>query len=104
MNARLSFLSAVALVSLTASIPARADSGPASSPGADAEPPPPPPIDQARPSRPRDHVELTMGFLGGQRTYEGLAFNLDSSTPASQIQGASKLSQPFTLPPYDRVN
>jgi hypothetical protein len=99
MNVRLSVLSAaVAIVTLAAAVPARADTTP------ETEPPPPPPIDQARPSRPRDHVEFTMGFLGGQRTYTNLAFNLDSGTTASQIPGASKLTQPFTLPPYDRVN
>jgi hypothetical protein len=45
-----------------------------------------------------------MGFIGGQRAYDALAFSLDSASPANQIVGASKLTKPFTVAPYDRVN
>jgi hypothetical protein len=64
----------------------------------------PPPLNHARPSRPRDHLEVTMGFLGGQRAYDGLAFSLDSGSPAGNIPGATRLSKPFTVAPYDTVN
>jgi hypothetical protein len=64
----------------------------------------PPPLNHARPGRPRDHVEVTMGFLGGQRSYDGLAFSLDSGSPAGNIPGATRLTKPFTVAPYDTVN
>jgi hypothetical protein len=107
MNARNRvFFAASALVAATFALPARADTTtPSTSSGTTGDAPlPPPPIDEARPSRPRDHVEFTMGFLGGQRAYTGLSFGLDSGSPASQIQGAGKLAAPFTQAPYNKVN
>ncbi len=107
MNARILLLAAAsAIASAAVVLPARADvTTPSTSPGTSPDvPPPPPPIDEARPSRPRDHVEFTMGFLGGQRAYDALAFNLDSGSPAAQIPGAGKLTQPFLSAPYNRVN
>jgi hypothetical protein len=45
-----------------------------------------------------------MGFLGGQRAYDSLAFSLDSGSPAQQVQGASRLAKPFVMSPYTSVN
>src|SRR4051794_21917832 len=103
------FFAASALVVLAAPLSARAQATTSSRAGGTSEdvpatPAPPPPIDEARPSRPRDHVEFTMGFLGGQRAYDGLSFGLDTGSPAAQIPGAAKLTRPFTQAPYSRVN
>jgi hypothetical protein len=94
------------LAALAASTPARADETTSSRSTAtsDDRPADPPAIDDAHPGRPRDHVEFTMGFLGGQRAYDSLAFALDSASAANQIPGAAKLTQPFTQAPYKSVD
>jgi hypothetical protein len=103
MNARACSL-LVASVLLATALPARAEVPKTTPEPVPDTPVPPLPIDQARPGRPRDHVEFTMGFLGGQRAYDGLSFALDSGSPASTIPGATKLTRPFSAPPYTSVD
>jgi hypothetical protein len=64
----------------------------------------PPRDDEARPGKPHDHIEFTMGFLGGQRAYDGLGFTFDGTSPASALGGAEKLTKPFGAPPFTSVN
>lgn len=45
-----------------------------------------------------EKVEMTMGFIGGERSYEGMAFETDASVP-----GAGALVEPFDGAPFDRV-
>ena len=48
-----------------------------------------------------DHVEMSMGFLAGQRAYGSTTFNASSSgAPA----GAASLVEPFQRAPFDRVD
>jgi hypothetical protein len=54
------------------------------------------PIDD-RDTAPRDHFELSMGFIGGQRTYEGTNFVQESDGPALNLK------EPFDRNPYHRV-
>jgi hypothetical protein len=88
------FLAASVLVSaIVSASPARAEATT-----------PPPRDDEGRPGKPRDHIEFTMGFLGGQRAYDGLGFTFDGTSPASQLGGAEKLTKPFGTQPFTNVN
>jgi hypothetical protein len=54
------------------------------------------PIDD-RDTAPRDHFELSMGFIGGQRSYAGTNFVQESDGPALDLK------EPFERDPYRRV-
>jgi hypothetical protein len=49
-----------------------------------------------------DHIEMSMGFLAGQRSYTKTAFGFGDGTGAPP--GAASLVEPFQHAPYDNVN
>ena len=49
-----------------------------------------------------DHVEVSMGFLAGQRSYTKTAFGFGEGGGA--VPGAASLVEPFQRAPYDNVN
>lgn len=49
-----------------------------------------------------DHFEMTMGFLGGQRSYSDLGFGFTGDGAAASL-GADKLVKPFQRAPFDKV-
>ena len=49
-----------------------------------------------------DHLELSMGFLAGQRRYATTPFNLTNGG-AGTVAGATSLVEPFQRAPFDNV-
>lgn len=73
--------------------------GPSASAWADTEPPPPlDPNDVAG----WDHLELSMGFSAGQRSWAGQSFAFEGGG-AGSIDGAGALVDPFAREPFDAV-
>lgn len=64
------------------------------------EPPPPEPEKEPDPYH-RDHFEVTMGFLVGQRAYSKSRFEFDDGNAESI--GGGQLVEPFEQPPFDKV-
>jgi hypothetical protein len=63
--------------------------------------PPAPPVDEPRPEGFAEgtHLEFTMGFLAGQRSYSKTSFEFEEGT--AEGIGGGGLIEPFVKPPFD---